>query len=343
KEHNLEKSWEFKEPIPAWLKRIHQHREDLATTTDTTDFESLSQIAETESLLSNLPSDWEVLEPPVERCLHSIATLDKKGLKKVAKTVMHHGVCGAIKKIRKILTTSNKVEDENPFLDSPPTEITTADNIVQGGDYKHPDVCYIIELLRYTELLHKHELAKDLTWGREFSLCERSGSKIEDGRKILDNTLKVQKTLRDMHQTLLETLSNAGGGAVVVQAFRKLILPGFISSRFFVRVLLNVYIGGKYHGSIMLAEFDIPTQFDEMGNIVAIAQMMLNVKNIFKQTIKTFILMKEASEKKKHSVENVLVSSRVKEHVTPKAKLRNEKLLKLMNEKINRTFLILRL
>ncbi|CAB5205529.1 unnamed protein product [Rhizophagus irregularis] len=43
-------------------------------------------MAETESLLSNLPSDWKVLEPPVERCLHSIATLDKKGLKKVAKT-----------------------------------------------------------------------------------------------------------------------------------------------------------------------------------------------------------------------------------------------------------------
>ncbi len=30
--------------------------------------------------------------------------------------------------------------------------------------------------------------------------------------------------------------------------------------------------------------------------------------------------MKEASEKKKFSVENVLVSSRIKEHVTPKAK-----------------------
>ncbi|CAG8648577.1 4112_t:CDS:2 [Paraglomus brasilianum] len=316
KEHNLEKSWEFKEPIPSWLKRLHQHCKDLATTTDT-DLESLSQ----------------------------------KGLKKVAKTIIHHGVCGAINKIRKILTTSNKVEDENPFLDSPPTEITTADNFVQDGDYKHPDVCYIIELLCYIGemvsrasrqchtqaidasdkaegyhldwLFTKHDLAKDLTWGQEFSLCERAGSKIENGRKILDNTLKVQKTLHDMHQTLLETLSNAGGGAVpvkVAQAFRKLLLPGFISSQFFIQVLLNVYIGGKYHGSIMLAEFDVPTQFDEMSKIVTIAQMMLNVKNIFKQTIKTFTLMEEASKKKKHSVENVLVPSRIKEHVTPNAK-----------------------
>ena len=66
---------------------------------------------------------------------------------------MHHGVCGSINKVRKILTTSNKVEDGiNPFLDSPPPEITTADNVVRDGDYKHPDVCYIIELLRYTDV-----------------------------------------------------------------------------------------------------------------------------------------------------------------------------------------------
>ncbi|CAG8753575.1 9251_t:CDS:2, partial [Rhizophagus irregularis] len=113
KEHNLEKSWEFKELIPNGFINF--------------------------SLLSNLPSDWKVLEPPVERCLHSIATLDKKGLKKVAKTVIHHSICDAINKIQKILTTSNKVEDENPFLNSHLLKSPTADNIVQDGDYKHPD------------------------------------------------------------------------------------------------------------------------------------------------------------------------------------------------------------
>ncbi|POG62947.1 hypothetical protein GLOIN_2v1882520 [Rhizophagus irregularis DAOM 181602=DAOM 197198] len=69
--------------------------------------------------------------------------LDKKGLKKVAKTVIHHSICDAINKIQKILTTSNKVEDENPFLNSHLLKSPTADNIVQDGDYKHPDVCYI--------------------------------------------------------------------------------------------------------------------------------------------------------------------------------------------------------
>ncbi|CAG8456502.1 10196_t:CDS:2 [Cetraspora pellucida] len=335
KTHDLEKSWEFERPIPEWLERIHKHREDLTTTVDTTDLESFSQVAENaiwwriidasdpkltefiteqeflslrETLLSNLSTDWKVLEPPVERCLHFIEMLDKKGLKKVAKTVVYHGVCGAIRKIRKISATSNKTEEENPFLASPVTEITIFDDVIQDGDVDHPD---------------KHDFAKDLTWGQEFSLCERAGSKIENGRKILDNTLKVQKTLRDMHETLLETLSQAGGGTVpvrVLKAFRKLVLPGFISSRFFIRVLLNVYIGGKYYGSNVLAEFDIPTRFDELGKIVTIARVMLNVK----QTIKTFTLMKEASEKNKHSTENMLISQRIKEHVTPKVKKTNK-------------------
>ncbi|CAG8754206.1 6881_t:CDS:2, partial [Acaulospora morrowiae] len=242
--------------------------------------------------------------------------------------------------------------------------------------YKHPDVCYIIELLRYTynmidkktpqrenseqdidvifksylfscfddimdlhfgkmvsrasQQCHtqamdasdkKYNLAKDLTWGREFSFCERAELKIENGKKIFDNTLKVQKTLCDMHQKLLETLSNAGGGAIpvkVVQTSRKLLLPGFILSQFFIQVLLNVYIGGKYYGSIMLAELNVPTQFDEMSNIATIARMMLNIKNIFKQTVKTFTFMEEAS--KKHSTENVLVSSKIREYMPPKVK-----------------------
>ena len=52
----------------------------------------------------------------------------------VAKTVLHHGVCGAINKIR--MTTRNEDKEENPFLNSSPTDVTT-DNIIQVEDYKH--------------------------------------------------------------------------------------------------------------------------------------------------------------------------------------------------------------
>ena len=73
-----------------------------------------------------------------------------------------------------------------------------------------------------------------------------------------------------MHQTLLETLSNAGGELFLSKSFK-------LSRNCFCPVL-NVYIGGKYYGSTILSEFDIPTQFNEMDKIVTIARVMLNVK-----------------------------------------------------------------
>ncbi|RUS12781.1 hypothetical protein BC937DRAFT_87055 [Endogone sp. FLAS-F59071] len=39
----------------------------------------------------------------------------------------------------------------------------------------------------------------------------------------------------------------AGRSATVVRAFDELMIPGFISSRYFIRVLLNLYIGAGYH------------------------------------------------------------------------------------------------
>ncbi|RUP48746.1 hypothetical protein BC936DRAFT_144059 [Jimgerdemannia flammicorona] len=451
-DEDLQKAWEFERSIPGWLGCIHQHRKKVTTTSDSTlqsqtasnviswhiidacDLKLTDIITQQEFLelqndiTSYLPSGWMVLEPPAERCLYSISMvgnyvkfLDKKELKKVAKTVLYDGIRGAIKEIRKIpaIRSKDKNENENPFLDSQFINDTTSDDkIIQEDDYNHPDVCYILELLRYTYkmiskkipqrtnserdidiffkshmfscfddildthlyvqfvdfrvlymadahesfitihisgevvsrasrnrrmqaidasadaegyhldwIFTKHDLAKNLTWGQEVSLCERAGSKIENGRKILDNTLKVQKTLRDMHRTLLDTLSEAGGGvlpAKIIQAFGKLLLPGFVSSGFFVRVLLNVYLGGGYYGSTKLAEFDIPTLSEELGRVVTMARTMLNVKNILRQTIKTFALMKEAAEKRRHSMDDVLVPPRVKEQVTPK-KLRSKK------------------
>ncbi|RUS34297.1 hypothetical protein BC938DRAFT_481365 [Jimgerdemannia flammicorona] len=63
-------------------------------------------------------------------------------------------------------------------------------------------------------LFTRHDLGRELTWGQELSLCERAGSKIENGKKILDNTLRVQKTLRDMHRTIVHTIMQAGGRAL---------------------------------------------------------------------------------------------------------------------------------
>ncbi|CAG8562152.1 3022_t:CDS:10 [Ambispora gerdemannii] len=77
----------------------------------------------------------------------------------------------------------------------------------------------------------KHDLGKDLSWGREFSVCEHTGSKIENKRKIISNNLKAQKTLRDMHRSLIEAISAEGGGMLskpVLQASTKILMPGYL-------------------------------------------------------------------------------------------------------------------
>ncbi|CAI2190174.1 20214_t:CDS:2, partial [Funneliformis geosporum] len=85
----------------------------------------------------------------------------------------------------------------------------------------------------------KHDLGKELYWGREFSLCERTGSKCEDMSKILKNTLKLQKALRDMHRNLIESISNESGKA---------------------------------------SDLYIPTKYEELESILKISRIMLQIK-----------------------------------------------------------------
>jgi hypothetical protein len=109
-----------------------------------------------------------------------------------------------------------------------------------------------------------------MTWGREFSLCERAGSKIENNRKILDNTLKVQKTLKDMHKTLIDTIVTTSCGAIskeVLDIIPKMLMPGFLSSRFFIRMILVIYVGAGFYLSAELVEFDIPTTYEELVGV----------------------------------------------------------------------------
>ncbi|CAG8601311.1 4881_t:CDS:2, partial [Paraglomus occultum] len=128
----------------------------------------------------------------------------------------------------------------------------------------------------------RHDLAKDLPYGREFSLCERTGSKIDNERKILSNTLKAQKTLRDMHRTLIEAISADGAG---------------------------------FYTSVNLADFDIPTTYSELGSVIRIARIML--QKLLNLTVCRFKLMKDRAEKEKFTVGRVIVNARLKEYRSP--------------------------
>lgn len=162
----------------------------------------------------------------------------------------------------------------------------------------------------------RHDLGRELCWGREFSLCERTGSKTEDTRKIFSNTLKVQKTLRDMHRNLIEAISADGGGTLsnpVIQASTKLLMPGFLSSYFFIRAILVIYVGGGFYASVNLADLYIPTKYQELEFIIKISRSMLQIKKLLSVTISRFKQMKNRAEKEKFAPGKVAIPARWEE------------------------------
>ena len=122
-----------------------------------------------------------------------------------------------------------------------------------------------------------HDLS-NASWGQEFSMCECAGSELMKALRIPSLTLRVQKTIWDMHKALVKDISTAGAGAVskpVLNAFPRLLMPAFVSSYFFFRIILIGYIGAGFYASVQLSEFNIPTMDEELGNIVNIAREML--------------------------------------------------------------------
>lgn len=84
-----------------------------------------------------------------------------------------------------------------------------------------------------------------------------------------------------MHRTLVDAVVVAGGGTIskqVLHAIPKLLMPGFISSGFFIRVILVAYVGAGFYISAELAEFDIPSSNNELSGVIKMARIMLQVK-----------------------------------------------------------------
>jgi len=134
--------------------------------------------------------------------------------------------------------------------------------------------------------LQKHELEAKESWGCEFSLCERAGSIIDNSKKIFSNTLKIKKNLKDMHTLLVDSITDLGNKSVskeVLNKFPKLLLPGFLSSHFYLKAYLLVYLGAGFYASTDLPEFEIPTSYNELDKILKVAHVLLQVKvsNIF--------------------------------------------------------------
>ncbi len=84
-----------------------------------------------------------------------------------------------------------------------------------------------------------------------------------------------------MHRSLTEVISAEGDGMLskpVLQSITKLLMPGFLSSYFVLRAILVIYVGGGYYASINLADFDIPTKYEELKSVIEISRILLQVK-----------------------------------------------------------------
>ncbi|CAG8539153.1 7746_t:CDS:10 [Ambispora leptoticha] len=173
----------------------------------------------------------------------------------------------------------------------------------------------------------RHDLGKDISYGREFSLCERAGSKVDNDTKNVSDILKVLKTLKDMHRSLVKAIAIESGGALskqVLNACKKLIMPGFASSWFYLRAVLIVYVGGGFYTSFELGKFDIPTSYDEIWKLTKIARIMLQIKKLLCSTVSRFKRIMERAEKEKFLPGKVTIVE-AKESRTPNKPQKAEK------------------
>ncbi|CAG8584858.1 736_t:CDS:10, partial [Paraglomus occultum] len=224
--------------------------------------------------------------------------LEREGLKKVCE---HYEFRGALRELRNLLAEK---ENENPFLaqnhfgnekrcyalrDGQKADTTASSDIdifiksqiiscFDGIVDRHFGEV-VSRASQHRRMNARHDIAKDLAWDQELSLCERAGSKIENGTKNLDNSLKVQRTVRDMHRTLVDTLSETGGGnADSLASFQQVANTRIHLVKFFHSQALRHYVGGGSHISAKFSEFDIPATDDGLSGVVKMARTMLQVK-----------------------------------------------------------------
>jgi len=89
-----------------------------------------------------------------------------------------------------------------------------------------------------------------------------------------------------MHMSLIKSIASIGNKRVskeVLQLFPKLLMPGLLSSHFYLQAVLIVYVGAGFYISTDLAELEIPTDYDELDKILNVARIILRIKKLLKK------------------------------------------------------------
>ncbi|CAG8523825.1 16650_t:CDS:2 [Funneliformis caledonium] len=218
-EHSIEAEgppieWEFSTPKQNWLDKIAQEHQLLTSTNPIlwkiidlfdqriTNLLSKNELSELNTTISASLKNWTILEPMAEKYLYSLAKLDGNQLRIIGEIVRPKGIHSTILELQKIL---NNIKEKSPeksdddLFDDKDTFENDDKNfyeeiLLSTEDHTNADVAFIFDLIRFTVFANinfqKHDLRKELRWGREFSLCERTSSKCEDTSKVLSNTLK---------------------------------------------------------------------------------------------------------------------------------------------------------
>ncbi|CAG8601543.1 12733_t:CDS:10, partial [Funneliformis caledonium] len=285
--------------------------------------------------VGNPTEDWAILEPSVERCLQALAKLDNDHLSRVGKIVQLEGSHGAILEIQKIMknveTSSLSVslfgdEDTNDKVKPTPS--------VEEKDYLNPDVQFILDLVRFTcEMLAKgipqrkySERDVDVFIKRHLFSCfdnildshfGEMVSRASRDRRV--GAIDTPETTEGYHTDWMftnEAISVEGGGMLSKQEYQAS-HAWILISLFFIRAFLVVYIGGGFYSSVNLADFDIPTTYSELGSIIRVSRIMLQVKKLLNLTVCRFKLMKERAFKEKFTSGKVLMNARLQEYRSP--------------------------
>ncbi|CAJ0650524.1 6769_t:CDS:2 [Entrophospora sp. SA101] len=80
-----------------------------------------------------------------------------------------------------------------------------------------------------------------------------------------------------------------------------------------MRTILIIYIGGGFYASMNLADFYIPTKYQELELIIKISRVMLQTKKLLSVTISQFKQMKSRAEREKFAPGKVAMPVRQQE------------------------------
>ncbi|KAI8820619.1 hypothetical protein BJ741DRAFT_637980 [Chytriomyces cf. hyalinus JEL632] len=128
-------------------------------------------------------------------------------------------------------------------------------------------------------------------FGHEFSGVERVGSNLNPGNKLQTDSLKLSKTLRDMHVKLRKDIETACGGYMskeAADAMQIIRMCGFRTTGYTVQSSALVYAGGGFFIRKVISDFAVPTHERDIRMNVVIIKEMLKMKNILTSTVQNF-------------------------------------------------------